>query len=186
MESTKLLIIMKHFTTKEEIFKYIQNNPTFISGFISGEGCFTGYMGIDIDLTWGLQWGCEFSVVQNSGDLILLEAISMFFNNVGKVYDRKSGTHVYLVRNTHSLEKVILPFFLKYPLVGSKSYEYAKFNNLIHLVLSKRHIGRDLSNRDIFIDMCYICKDLNKKYGSLTKLARLEIILDGLNNFKFF
>jgi hypothetical protein len=40
-----------HFTKIEDILIYIKNNPQFISGFTSGEGCFTAYMGVDTSLT---------------------------------------------------------------------------------------------------------------------------------------
>jgi hypothetical protein len=41
----------KEFKTKEDIFNYIENNPTFITGFTAGEGCFTGYAGFDLGAT---------------------------------------------------------------------------------------------------------------------------------------
>ena len=55
---------IKHFIEMDDILKYIKMNPQFISGFTSGEGCFTAYMGIDTDLTWGLSPNCEFSITQ--------------------------------------------------------------------------------------------------------------------------
>jgi len=70
---------IKHFNTVEDTLNYLKKNPTFISGFVSGEGCFTAYLGIDTTLTWGIQPNCEFSITQNSGDLILLESFNQFF-----------------------------------------------------------------------------------------------------------
>jgi hypothetical protein len=174
-----------HFTKRAEIFEYLKKNPTFLAGFVSGEGCFTAYMGIDLKANWGLQPSCEFSITQNSGDLLLLEAINLYFNSVGRVYDKKSGVHVLMIRNLIQLNNEVLPFFIKFPLVGTKSYEYEKFSKLVNLILSKTHVGDDLSNRDIIIEMAYIFKDLNSKIINPKKLARLEIIicwLKGLNS----
>jgi hypothetical protein len=42
---------INHFKEMGDILKYIQNNPQFISGFTSGEGCFTAYLGVDTSLT---------------------------------------------------------------------------------------------------------------------------------------
>jgi len=42
------IININHFNTKEEIFKSLENNPMWISGFVCGEGCFTGYLSLDI------------------------------------------------------------------------------------------------------------------------------------------
>jgi len=42
--------MIKHFKTIQEQLDYIIANPAFISGFTSGEGCFSAYLGIDINL----------------------------------------------------------------------------------------------------------------------------------------
>jgi hypothetical protein len=42
--------MVKHFITTKEKLNYILLNPSFISGFTSGEGCFSAYLGIDTDL----------------------------------------------------------------------------------------------------------------------------------------
>lgn len=39
--------VVSHFTHMEDIYSYLVSNPTFLSGFTSGEGCFTAYMGMD-------------------------------------------------------------------------------------------------------------------------------------------
>lgn len=39
------------------------------------------------------------------------------------------------------IKNIIIPFFNKYPLVGTKSYEFEKFVNLIELLLTKKHIS---------------------------------------------
>jgi tripartite-type tricarboxylate transporter receptor subunit TctC len=43
--------MIKHFKTIEDTLDYLKLNPTFVSGFTSGEGCFTAYLGIDTSLT---------------------------------------------------------------------------------------------------------------------------------------
>jgi hypothetical protein len=42
--------MIKHFLTIQEQLVYIKKNPAFISGFTSGEGCFSAYLGIDVSL----------------------------------------------------------------------------------------------------------------------------------------
>jgi hypothetical protein len=177
---------INHFKEMDDILKYIKKNPQFISGFTSGEGCFTAYMGIDTSLSWGLSPNCEFSITQNSGDLLLLEAFNRYFDGVGKVYDKKDGVHVYMIRNIIDIKKCIIPFFVEYPLVGTKSYEFEKFMNLIELILSKKHVSPNPKpiQRDIFIEMAYICKDLNSKMVNPKKIARLDFIIDWLKNVK--
>jgi hypothetical protein len=117
---------MLHFTNEKDILDYITKNPTFLSGFTSGEGCFTAYLGIDLTLKWMLQPNCEFSITQSTGDIKLLQAINLYFCSSGAVYNRKDGVSVLMVRNLHLITLHILPFFNTYPLVGSKSYEYER------------------------------------------------------------
>lgn len=177
---------IKHFTKIEDILKYIKEKPQFISGFTSGEGCFTAYMGVDTSLTWGLSPNCEFSITQNSGDLLLLEAFNQYFNGVGKVYDKKDGVHVFMIRNIVNIKKLIIPFYKEYPLVGTKSYEFEKFFNFVELILSKKHIRPSpiMRQRETFLEMCNICKNLNSKMVNPKKIARLEFIINWLQNVK--
>jgi len=174
--------MIKHLKTIQEQLDYIKTNPAFISGFTSGEGCFSAYLGVDISLMWGLQPSFEFSITQNTGDLNLLEAFRLFFQSVGKIYDKKDGVSVYMVRNMLDIDKIILPFFLEYPLVGTKSLELEKFIKFMNLVLSKRHLGTELLHRDIFIEMALLCKELNSKRINPNKLHRIHYLMNWLNS----
>lgn len=51
MNKKKNMSPVIHFNTIEDTLNYIKKNPAFISGFTSGEGCFTAYLGIDTSLT---------------------------------------------------------------------------------------------------------------------------------------
>lgn len=183
-----------HYTSIDSTVAYLNANPTYVSGFTSGEGSFTGYIGVDTGTKWGIQPSCEFQVVQNSGDTLLLQAISLFFQNIAlelglltkisldSVYDRKDGTHAFVVRNLVDLNSVIIPFFIKYPLVGTKSYEFEKFINIIQLIISKKHVGSSLENRDAMVELAIMFKDLNLKAGSQGKRSRLDIIINWLTS----
>jgi hypothetical protein len=178
---------INHFTHKVDILNYIKENPTFLSGFTSGEGCFTAYMGMDKGATWGLQPGCEFVIAQKSGDLILMEAINEYFDNKCTLYtERKDEVLVLMSRNLITLNNLIIPFFVKYPLVGTKSYELEKFKNLVELILTKKHIGTEASNRDVFLEMCLIIKELNSKVINNRKSSRLDIIMAWLKDLSSF
>jgi len=138
-----------------------------------------------LDLTWCFQPSVEFSITQNSGDLKLLEAFNQYFDAKGSgVYDKKDGVHVYMVRNIISISSIIIPFFVLYPLLGTKSYEFEKFTNLVKLISSKSHIGKELKNRDAFLEMALICKDLNSKMVNPKKLARLDLIIEWLKDLQ--
>ena len=112
--------------------------------------------------------------------------MNQYFEGKGKVYDKKDGVHVYMIRNIININNIIIPFFIEHPLVGTKSYEFEKFVKLVELILSKKHIRPSPLEiqRENFIEMAYICKNLNSKMVNPKKIARLEFIIDWLKNVK--
>jgi hypothetical protein len=83
-----------------------------------------------------------------------------------------------MVRNLIEINNIIIPFFIQNPLVGTKSLELEKFIQLVKLIILKKHIGKEISNRDIFIKMALICKELNSKMENNKKLARIDFIIN--------
>jgi len=87
-----------------------------------------------------------------------------------------------MVRNLLDIHNVIIPFFLEYPLVGTKSIELDIFIQYMKLVLNKHHLGIELVHRDIFIDMSLLCKELNSKRINPKKLHRINYIINWLKS----
>jgi hypothetical protein len=109
--------MMKQFLINDlnTIAKFIIDNPCWLSGFVDGQGCFTGSMYVDIKNTWGLQAQAEFNIVQNNIDKHLLDSIKLYFNNVGGVYKRPNDLSVYAVRSLTEFKETIIPHFYNYP-----------------------------------------------------------------------
>jgi hypothetical protein len=76
------------FDTLESLIEFLKTNPLWISGFVDGEGCFTGSFVIDKRSTWGLQPQAEFNIVQNNVDRLLLEASNEHVGNSLKTRDQ--------------------------------------------------------------------------------------------------
>jgi LAGLIDADG endonuclease len=111
----------KHFKNEEEVFLFLLENPVWLSGFTCGEGCFTGYLSLNIKSLWGLQPGLDFNITQSTNDLSILKAINRFFENKGGIYNKSNNVSAVAFRNVIVLNDIIVPFFIKYPLVGIKS-----------------------------------------------------------------
>jgi len=122
----------KTSNTLKSLNEFILVNPQWLSGFIDGEGCFTGSLQIDINYIWGLSPQCEFNIVQNKIDKLLLKAIKFIFNNIGGVYSKPNDIFVYSVRNRKDLISIIIPFLNKYPLITNKNKELVIFNNYLN------------------------------------------------------
>jgi len=175
-----------HFKTVEDILAFLEKNPMWLSGFVCGEGCFTGYLSLDIKSLWGLQPGLDFNITQSTDDRILLEAINLYFKNKGGVYDKLNNVSVVAFRNVKVLKEIIVPFFNLYPLVGLKSYELEHWMKLVDLYYNKKHIGKDFSNKYNVLFFAETLKQLNIRRNNKNKIKRIDLIIDWLvklNNF---
>jgi LAGLIDADG endonuclease len=179
-------ISVSHFKNRDDILIFLEKNPMWLSGFVCGEGCFTGYLSLDIKSLWGLQPGLDFNIMQSTNDKILLEAINLYFGNKGGVYSKPNKVSVVAFINVKVLKEVIVPFFYKYPLVGIKSYELERWIKLIDIYYNKKHIGIDISTKNYILEFAKICKELNIRRVNKNKLDRINIIIDWLKNLDSF
>ena len=120
--------------------KYNFNNadPHWITGFVEAEGCF--YINVIKSDAYklGYQIKLEFSVVQHRRDKNLMANLVDYFNS-GALYENTG--HVKLLASKLSdIQKIIIPFFQKYPLQGYKSTDYEKFCSVAELMKSKAHL----------------------------------------------
>ena len=168
------------FNTLESLIEFLKANPSWISGFVDGEGCFTGSFVIDKRSTWGLQPQAEFNIVQNNVDQLLLEAIKEIFGNKGGVYSRPNNMSVYSVRNTKDLREVIIPYFLSHPLISNKAKELETFSIYLDILSDNEHVGNSLKTRDQFLKLALVLKELNAKRLIGHKSDRLDLIIDWL------
>nr|AGJ98060.1 LAGLIDADG endonuclease [Glomus sp. DAOM 240422] len=174
--------MIKHFKDSKEILLYLKSNPIWISAFANGEGCFTASLMCYLKGMWGLQPQCEFNITQKVEDLPLLEAINAYFDNKGGVYVKPNEMAVVTFKSIPILEELIIPFFLKYPLLSVKSYEFEKWCEIIQLLRTQNHIGKTLTARDVFLDIAKLCSDLNSKRNNPSKVIRAEIVKEWLES----
>ncbi|CAG8599480.1 17430_t:CDS:2 [Funneliformis caledonium] len=167
-----------------EILLYLKSNPIWISAFANGEGCFTASLMCYLKGMWGLQPQGEFHITQKVEDLPLLEAINAYFDNKGGVYVKPNEMAVVTFKSIPILEELIIPFFLKYPLLSffqlqrvvwkksAKSYEFEKWCEIVQLLRSHNHIGKTLAARDAFLDIAKLC--IKEWLESLTGVPSIE------------
>ena len=167
-----------------DILNFLRKNPMWLSGFVCGEGCFTGYLSLDKKSLWGLQPGLDFNITQSTDDRLLLEGINLFFNNRGGVYNKPNNVSVVAFINVKALKEDIIPFFNKYPLIGMKSFELERWIKLVDIYYHKRHIGDISESKNSMLEFALIIKNLNIKRNNKNKLRRIDIIIDWLNRLK--
>lgn len=122
--------------------KYNNISPEWVAGFITGESNF--FITIAKSKTKsGLGVWLRFSIAQHSRDLLLLESLVDFFGcgYVAK-YEKRAVCEYIVTKLDHIIEN-ILPFFEKYPVVGSKYFSYSGFKSVANILKNKEHLNID-------------------------------------------
>jgi hypothetical protein len=98
-------------------------DPSWISGFVSGEGNFDVRISQSSNKI-GYRVQLRFRITQHERDLKLMENIIKYFGS-GKIYkyNGKSAVSLTIVKFS-DITNIIIPFFKENPLVGVKLYDY--------------------------------------------------------------
>lgn len=92
--------------------------PNWIQGFTSAEGSFL--VNISERQKSGYKFGVNlrFKLTQHERDIQLMESLITYFN-CGNVYKNQNVLN-YQVEAFSDIENKIIPFFIKYPIIGVK------------------------------------------------------------------
>ena len=116
-------------------------DPNWVSGFVSGEGCFL----VNIFTAGTVNTGrfyvqLKFQLTQHSRDQVLIIYLKDYFG-CGRLIEPADYNHLdYVVTKFSDLTDKILPFFGKYSLGGSKVLEFLDFCKVIEIVKNKGHL----------------------------------------------
>ena len=115
-------------------------DPSWVSGFVDGEGCF--YVGINRIEQMSLGWQVlpEFRVTQHERDEMLLEQIRRFFG-FGGVRTNHGDRLEYRVRGLENLTELV-EFFRRNPLHSKKRADFETFAEIIELMNDDRHLTK--------------------------------------------
>ena len=116
-------------------------DPYWISGFVSGEGCFR----IDSyksKTKVGFAVNLHFYITQHLRDTELMQNIVKYFNcGVFKPsLDRDWGN--YVVKRFSDITENIIPFFEKYPIEGEKKQDFVDFKQAAEMIKVKSHLTK--------------------------------------------
>lgn len=119
-------------------------NPMWVTGFSDGDSSFSvAVLRNDLYKT-GYSFIPRFSIELKNKDLDLLYKIQDFFKGAGKVHLIKNKGHAaYHVSSVHELESIIIPHFIKYPLLTRKRISFLLFKNIVNLIGKKSHLTLD-------------------------------------------
>ena len=114
--------------------------PSYISGYVDGEGCFTVSISPRPTLRVGWEVRPSLSVSQNGDrDEVLLEIQDYF--GCGTIRpDRSDKTVKWEVRSLPLLIERVIPHFHRYPLRSGKSNDFELFASTCGAMASGRHL----------------------------------------------
>ena len=93
------------------------------------------------DKNYKLGWTIKarFSIHLHKKDLTILELIKSSLNGVGNISKGKDSVQ-YRVASIPELTNIIIPHFIKYPLITQKQADFLLFKKAIELINNKEHL----------------------------------------------
>ena len=116
-------------------------DPQWVAGFTSGDGSFMVNIRDSISSQTEGRVSLTFALIQHSRDELLMKSLVDYFG-FGKVYTYKSYTEFKCRSFTDNFEKVI-PFFLKFPILGVKSLDFSDWCKVANLINNKAHLTKE-------------------------------------------
>jgi hypothetical protein len=114
--------------------------PSYISGYVDGEGCFTVSFSPRLKLRVGWEVRPSFSVSQNADRSEVLMLMRRHFGCGTIRPDRSDRTVKYEVRSIDDLVTRIIPQFEAFPLVSGKAKDFQRFAKVCRLVRTGAHL----------------------------------------------
>ncbi len=113
--------------------------PSYISGYIDGEGCFTVSISPRATLLVGWEVRPSLSVSQNGDRSEVLLQIQRYFDCGTLRPDRSDKTLKWEVRSLPLLVEKIIPHFRRYPLISGKRNDFELFADICERMTGGEH-----------------------------------------------
>jgi len=113
-------------------------SPYWLAGFSSGEGSFMIKVNKSASTLVGYQVHLEFQLAQHNRDITLMKSLINYLD-CGVIYEYKQIV-VFKVTKLTDINSKIMPFFIKYPILGVKSKDFTNFCQVVKLMNSKAHL----------------------------------------------
>ena len=116
-------------------------DPNWITGFTEAEGCF--FVKIQKNKNsdnFQIKLGCQ--ITQHNRDSILIKSLIPFFN-CGRLETTRESYVSFVVTKLSNILQIIIPFFEKYPLNGSKAKDFEDWKKVAKLMESNLHLTKE-------------------------------------------
>lgn len=124
-----------------DVYKLLPLHPYWIAGFAAGDGSFMVKLRFNKDYNAGGRVELAFVLTQHVRDLALIKCLADYFG-CGQYYSYKDYAEFKCCTFKYIYEK-ILPFFLKYPILGVKSKDFEDWIKVADIINSKAHLTKE-------------------------------------------
>jgi hypothetical protein len=124
-----------------------QLDPSYIVGFVDGEGCFSVTCGKHIDCKAGYTIQAAFEMEVVTDDYPIMQRIYKTLGRPGQLYTFSFKRYPawkphckIKVSNLKDLTEKIIPFFTRYPLQSKKRRSFQIFCRIVRMIQQKKHL----------------------------------------------
>ncbi len=115
-------------------------SPQWLSGFVDGEGCFYILISKSKFHKTGASVQLQFSITQHSRDTELVHMLKQVFKCGFIKTGKKQPVVILTVTKISDIQNIIIPFFQKNPLQGTKLQDFLDFAKAAKIVEDKIHL----------------------------------------------
>jgi hypothetical protein len=126
-------------------------DPYWLSGFASGEGCFSLTVFKTTLYKAGGRVNIKFSLSQHSRDKELLQSLTHYLSCGYYKLHPNRDTGEFIVSDFPSIVDIIIPFFNKYPILGVKALDFGDFCQVAGIMKVKGHLTKAGLEEIIFL-----------------------------------
>ena len=120
-------------------------SPQWLAGFISGKGSFMIQIKKSASSKIGFVVLLEFQLAQHNRDINLMKSFINYLD-CGIIYEQNQIV-IFKVSKFSDINNKIIPFFIKYPIVGVKYNDFLDFCKVKELMNNKEHLTLDGLNK---------------------------------------
>ena len=137
---------------------------SYITGFTDGEGCFLISFSLRQKMNLGIEVRPSFSISQHKRNKDIILFLQKYFKCGGVRFSKRDQNYKYEVRSIDDLMKIIIPHFVKFPLLTSKKDEFKRFEEICNLIYSNHHLSQEGMKKIIELSR-EVNASGNKKYN---------------------
>jgi len=147
-------------------------NPDFVTGLTESEGSFSIIRHKDDRAKFKVNVSLRFKITMLNNEIELLKMVKSFFG-CGFILHNKDGSMDFTIRDINSIDNILIPHFLKYPLRGTKHLDFISFKKAFDIFSSKEHLTEKGMN-----ELNIISKEMNtfREFPNSTYYSPLHAI----------